>query len=120
MAENRDIAALDGGYRLQSEFSVGESIGHAVLWIIVIILTLGLGALFFPYFQQRSVIKKTVVIDNNNRIVGRIDCDFNFAQTIGHVIIWAILILITLGLAAFIYIYRVQVALLQHSYIKPV
>lgn len=93
--------------RLRSEFGIGDSIGHVIIWILLAIVTLGLALIVFPYYFNRSVLNRTKVIDQAGNEIGYLECRFNLGSSIGHVIIWAILILITLGLAAFFYVYRV-------------
>jgi hypothetical protein len=104
--------------KLRCDFSIGESIGHVIIWIFLTIITLGLALMVFPYYLNRAVLNRTEVLDAHNRPIGRLRCNFNLASSIGHVIIWAILILITFGIAAFFYAYRLVRVILNETSIE--
>jgi cytochrome bd-type quinol oxidase subunit 2 len=101
--------------RLKCNFGVGEAIGNAVLWFLLAIATLGLALLIFPYFFNRSVLNRTEVIDASGRTIGRLDCRFGVGSSVGHFVLWVILIVVTLGLASFVYAYRVLRVVLDET-----
>lgn len=101
--------------RLRSDFGIGDSIGHVIIWIALTIVTLGLALFVFPYYFNRAVLNRTKVIDQSGNEIGHLECRFNLGSSIGHVIIWAVLILITLGIAAFFYAYRVVHVLINET-----
>lgn len=113
-ATTRELRAA----RLRCDFSIGESIGHVIIWILLTICTLGLALLVFPYYLNRAVLNRTEVLDLQGRPIGRLRCEFNLASSIGHVVIWAILILITFGIAAFFYAYRIMRVILNDTSIE--
>lgn len=104
--------------RLKCSFGTIEAIGTVVLWIVLTIITFGLALLVFPYYLNKAVINKTEIIDVSGRTIGRLNCSFNIGHSIGHVIIWGILILLTLGLAGFLYVYRVLRVVLNETRIE--
>ena len=104
--------------RLRCNFSIGESIGQVVIWIILTIFTLGLALIVFPYYFNKAVLNKTEILDANGNAIGRLNCSFNLASSIGHVILWVLLILVTFGLATFLYVYRVMRVLLNETRIE--
>jgi len=104
--------------RLRCSFSIVEAIGSVVLWIVLTIVTLGLALIVFPYYLNRAVLNKTELLDGSGRPIGRLNCTFNIGNSIGHVIVWAILILITLGLASFLYVYRVVRVVLNETRVE--
>ena len=104
--------------RLKCSFSITEAIGSVVLWIILTIITLGLALIVFPYYINRAVLNKTALLDGSGRAIGRLNCTFNIGHSIGHVILWAILIIVTLGLASFLYVYRVIRVVLNETRVE--
>jgi uncharacterized membrane protein YjgN (DUF898 family) len=104
--------------RLKCNFSTVEAIGSIVLWIILTIVTLGFALIVFPYYLNKAVINKTEILDASGKAIGRLNCTFNIGHSIGHVIVWAILILITFGLATFLYVYRVLRVVLNETRIE--
>ena len=104
--------------RLKCSFSVAESIGSVVLWIILTIVTLGLALIVFPYYLNRAVLNKTELLDGSGRTIGRLNCTFNIGHSIGHVILWVLLIIVTLGLASFLYAYRVIRVVLNETRVE--
>lgn len=103
--------------RLRSDFGTGDAIGHVVIWIVLTVCTLGLALIFFPYYMNRAVLNRTKVIDQAGGVIGYLNCRFDLGSSIAHVIIWMILILITLGIAAFFYLYRVLRVVINETYI---
>ncbi|WP_320196146.1 DUF6693 family protein [Agrobacterium rosae] len=114
-----DISITTGRIgRLKCSFSAIETIGSIVIWVILTVITFGLALLVFPYYLNRAVINKTEITDGAGRAIGRLNCTFNIGHSIGHVIVWGILILITLGLASFVYVYRVLRVVLNETRIE--
>lgn len=104
--------------RLRSDFGIADSIGHVIIWILLTIITLGLALIVFPYYFNRAVLNRTKVLDHNGNEVGRLNCRFDLGSSIGHVVIWAVLIIVTLGLALFFYAYRVIRVVLNETHIE--
>jgi uncharacterized membrane protein YjgN (DUF898 family) len=104
--------------RLKCSFSTVEAIGTIILWLILTIFTLGLALLLFPYYLNRAVLNKTELLDGSGRPIARLNCTFNIGHSIGHMILWAILIIMTLGLASFLYVYRVLRVVLNETKVE--
>lgn len=104
--------------KLHCSFGTIEAIGTVVLWIVLTLITLGLALIVFPYYFNRAVLNKTEILDAAGRPIARLNCTFNVGHSIGHVIIWAILILITFGLASFVYVYRVLRVVLNETRVE--
>lgn len=104
--------------RLRSDFGIGDSIGHVIIWLLLTIITLGLALIVFPYYLNRAVLNRTKVLDQSGQEIGYLNCTFNLGSSIGHVIIWAILILLTFGIAAFFYVYRVLRVVINETRIE--
>lgn len=104
--------------KLKCNFGIAESLGNIIIWIILSIVTIGLALLFFPYFLNKSVLNKTVVLGAKGETIGHLNCKFGIASSIGHAILWGILIICTLGLASFFYVYRVVKVVLNETYIE--
>ncbi len=104
--------------RLKCSFSTGEAIGNVILWIVLTIVTLGLALAVFPYYLNRAVLNKTELLDASGRAIGRFNCTFNISSSIGHLILWVLLIIVTFGLASFIYVYRVLRVVLNETRIE--
>lgn len=85
-----------------------EMVGHIILWVLLSIITLGIGAFFFVYSVQKMVINHTDVVNRRGDRVGRLRCEFSVTSSIGHVLLWVLLTIVTLGLALPFYIYRVN------------
>lgn len=104
--------------RLNCSFSTTEAIGTVVLWFVLTVFTLGVALVVFPYYLNKAVLNKTEILDASGKTIGRLNCTFNIGHSIGHVIIWAVLIIITLGLAGFVYVYRVVRVVLNETRIE--
>lgn len=105
---------------LKSDLSVGDIIGHAVIWILLSIVTFGLALFVFPYYMARFIISRTLVMDANGARIGRLECTIDLASIIGNVIIWAIISLLTLGLGYLVFMYKIYAHCLNHTRITSV
>ena len=97
----------DRAVRFRSDFSVLEAFGQVILWIILSIVTFGFALFVFPYYAQKSVLNRIEAVNNQGHVVGRLNCDVNLGQAIGHALIWFLLTVVTLGIAGLIYGYKV-------------
>lgn len=97
-----------GGLMLSCRIPFWEMVGHIILWVLLSIITLGIGAFFFVYSVQKMVINHTDVVNRRGDRVGRLRCEFSVTSSIGHVLLWVLLTIVTLGLALPFYIYRVN------------
>ncbi|GHA13273.1 hypothetical protein GCM10007989_04820 [Devosia pacifica] len=102
----------------KAEFGIIDTIGVAVIWILLTIVTLGLALAVFPYYFNKDVLNKTKVLDANGHVIGRLNCRFSLVSSVGHVIIWILLIIFTLGIAAFFYAYRVLRVVMNETEIE--
>ncbi|HBQ35228.1 MAG TPA: hypothetical protein DD729_00055 [Rhodobacteraceae bacterium] len=91
------------GYKLRCDYSVTEAIGSLIIWILISIVTLGLGLFVMPYYLLKDPINRSFLIDGNGNQVASLHVDVNFSSIVGHAFIWMILSIVTLGLAMLIY-----------------
>jgi hypothetical protein len=113
-----DYGAGSVPVRLKCDFGLIETLGQVIIWLILSIVTLGLALLVFPYYFNKVVLNRTEVLDRSGNAIGRLNCRFNIGNSLGHVIIWILLIIVTLGIAAFFYAYRVIRVLLNDTVIE--
>lgn len=101
------------------DFGIGESIGHFILWLILIVVTLGLALFVFPYYLLKAILNKTIVLDGSGNEVGRMRCEISLPGAVGNAFLWLLLSIVTLGLAYFIYFYRITTIVLGQTVIVP-
>ena len=100
-----DLVASIG--RLRSELTVGQVLGHVLVWLLVSAVTLGLGALFWPYAATKMIIDSMVIRDEQAHATARLYCSFRPGQQLGHIIFWLVLIFLTGGIAVLFYPFSV-------------
>lgn len=82
-----------------------DILGHLLLWLVTIIITLGIGLFFYPYSFAKFVLNRTEVeIDGQVR---KLKCEMDIARQIGHIILWVIITIFTLGIGFIFYLYKV-------------
>lgn len=115
-----DLSAAASGrtHRLRCNFTNVDAIGYMILWFVLTLITFGLALLVFPYYLNINVLNRTEVVDAQGRAIGRLNCRFGVGSAIGNLILWAILILITFGLASFLFAYRVVRVVLNETVIE--
>ena len=105
---------------LKCEFELFEAFILVILWIILTIVTFGLGAFVMPYYLAKAPINKTYVIDANGTKIGRLYVDFSLGQIILHALVWILLSIITFGIAYIVYWFAVFRKLLNAAVVEPV
>jgi hypothetical protein len=101
------------GCRLSCDFSVAEGIGTLVLWVLISIVTLGLGLFVAPYYLLKSPINRTRLVGPDGAVLGVLHVEVNLAEVIGHALIWVLLSIVTLGFALLLYQFAVVKRLLN-------
>lgn len=91
--------------RLRSDIQFLDILGHGILWLLLSILTLGISMFFYPYSFSKFIINRTEVIVDE--VPHALYCDIDIVSQIGHIVLWFLLSLLTLGIAYFFYVYKV-------------
>lgn len=104
---------------LKTELPFIDIFAHLIIWLLLFVVTLGLAVFVFPYYMQKLVLNQTYAYDANNLKVGRLHCTIDLASIIGNVIIWTILSILTLGLAYFVFLYKISAHCSNHTRIVP-
>ena len=93
--QQQNVSRQEGlsGRQIYTKLTGMEILGHLIIWIIISIFTLGIGALFSPYATAKLILD-SIVIEKRT-----ISCDLGAGDQIVHIIIWVVLILLTGGLA---------------------
>jgi uncharacterized membrane protein YjgN (DUF898 family) len=107
------------GTRLQCDFALTDILGVAIVWIILSIVTFGIALLFFPYYFQRMLLNRTVVVDAGGHRLGGFRSDIGFADMLGHMILWVLLVIVTLGIAYIFYVFRAQAFVISRTILVP-
>lgn len=105
--------------RLRCDYSLMEALGFVIIWLIITIITLGIGSFFAIYYFYKSVINKTMVLDRNGNEIGRLDCELNLAEVIGHIIIWILITIVTFGIGLIFYAFRTLRLCLSKTRVLP-
>ena len=108
------------GYKLHCTYTPSEAIGQLIIWILLSIVTFGLGLFVMPYYILKAPINRTSLVDGQGNAVANLYVEVDLASIIGHVVIWILLGIVTLGLALFIYYPAVVKRLLNAVEIRPV
>lgn len=108
---------LPAGLRMKVDASLGDIVGHLLLWIVLMIVTLGLAGFVFPYMLNRFVLSKVEIVDNTGARVGRLQCMVDLGDAVGHCLLWILLSIVTLGLAYFVFLYYMVIKCLNKTVI---
>lgn len=111
-------AALPAGCSLKCEFSLGESLGTVILWVLLTLVTFGIYLFIAPYSFFRIILNKTYIIDRNGAKAGRLRCEYSTSSAVGHIIIWLLLTIITFGIGLIFYQFRVAKVCLEATSVE--
>lgn len=98
---------------MKANFGFGEVLGHLVVWILIIIFTLGIGAFFFPYSFVKFVLRRTVIYTDEGAY--ELTCDLDVFSQLGHIILWIVISILTLGLGYIFYLYGVWRVVIRNT-----
>ncbi len=91
------------GCKLTCDYSVSEAIVSILIWVLISIVTLGLGLFIMPYYILKGPINRSFLVDANNNKLGQLHVDVDLSSVIVHAVIWMLLSIVTFGLAMFVY-----------------
>ncbi|MCY3993362.1 MAG: hypothetical protein OXF50_19210 [Caldilineaceae bacterium] len=84
-----------------------DVLGHLIIWLLISLVTFGIGLFFWPYASAKLIINAIELEDRTRSSVGRLECQLSVGQQIGHIILWIILSIITFGIAYPFYFFGV-------------
>jgi hypothetical protein len=105
-------------WKLRSDLTLSAILGHLVLWFVLVVVTCGFAAFLFPYSAGVLIINATTLVDERGSQLGRLRCNQDVTGHIGHALLWWLLTLVTLGVAGFVYMYRVSTDLLNATTVE--
>lgn len=79
---------------------------HLVIWFLLSLITLGIALFFFPYSFAKFIINRSELIDDNG-VARQLQCNTDMWGNIGHIVIWILITLVTLGFGYAFYFYKV-------------
>ena len=99
------VTAQTPKMRMQCEYSLIEALGAVVIWIILTLVTFGIASFFAVYYFYKAIINKTYLVNSEGQKVGKYECQLNFAEIVGHIIIWIIISIVTFGIGFIFYFF---------------
>ncbi len=93
------MSAQDINYRFRTSWSMGDIFLNILLWIVLLVITLGIASFFAPYAWGAKFLNGTQVHDSKNNVLGVLKVDLRISEQIGHIFKWILLSIVTLGIA---------------------
>ena len=88
---------MSSSAHIEVDLGIADCIVHALIWIVLIIITFGLAAYFYPYALGKFVINKAALVESDGRR-RRFRCDLDMFSQAGHAVLWFILTIVTFGM----------------------
>lgn len=95
------------GKTLQCNLTMWDVLSHVTLWILVSIVTFGVGLMFWPFAAAQMVADSVVILDDSGKKHSKIRCNINVMVQASVVGLW--LLIIMLG-GTWLYILSVVIA----------
>ena len=89
----------------EANITFGQVVTHMLTWLLIIIFTLGIGLMFYPYAFAKFIINRTVIYQDGRRY--RLQCQLGVGGQLWHIILWTFLVIFTAGIAYFFYVFKV-------------
>lgn len=88
-------------YRIRLNMGIGDYIGAGILAFIVILITFGIAAIFYPYGVYKFFLNRVYLTDSSGAAVAKLEVDAGLGDQFVHFFLWVLLGFVTLGLAFF-------------------
>lgn len=105
------------GGHIEAKVTFGDILGHAIVWLLLSIITVGIGLMFYPYSFAKFILNRTYLVQGGQRY--RLQCDLDVMSQLGHIIGWLVLTIITVGIAYPFYLYKTWNFALNHTRVLP-
>ena len=89
--------------KIETSISLGDILAVGLLWIILIIITVGFALAVFPYSMAKFFLNRTYIWEEGRRY--KMVCSVGIFGQIGDIILWTVLTIVTVGLAYPFYLY---------------
>lgn len=106
------------GYRFHCEFTLWDGAKQVFLWILLSVVTLGVGVFISGYYINKAVHNKTFLVSADGAKVAQLVCEMPLSKMIGHALLWLLISVVTFGVGAVLYVYSVERLLLNHTHIR--
>ncbi len=105
--------------RLKCEIGVFDAILFVLVWLVIAVVTLGIGTVFAFYYFYNAIIDKTYVTDRNGEPIARLECDLQLTEIIGHIVIWIVIGFVTLGIGFLVFHFMIFRMCLNRTIVVP-
>ena len=109
---------IQAGLRFRSDMRLGEVWIPFLVWLMVSVITLGLGWIIVSGHFFKLVINFTRVVDADGRTIGRLRCDYDVEREMRLVVLWLVACIATLGLGLLFYSFHAARAALDATTIE--
>lgn len=109
---------LEPGLRLKCEMKLSEAWIPFFVWLLLSLVTFGLGWLIVSGHFFKFLIERTYVVDAAGIRVGKLACTYDVEARIGQVGLWLLASIATLGIALLAYSFHAARAALDATEIE--
>ncbi|HEV8245571.1 MAG TPA: DUF6693 family protein [Polyangiaceae bacterium] len=107
-------------WRVRSDLSMGNVLGHILLWFVLTLVTCGIAAFWYPYSFVAAIVNSMYLIDQHDRPFARLHCASSPGADFLHGLGWFFISLVTLGIGAFFYLYYVARTIVARTTLLPI
>ncbi|MCV6587859.1 MAG: hypothetical protein OIF57_02350 [Marinobacterium sp.] len=100
--------------KIKADLGVLDILVHLLIWLALSFITLGLAMFVYPYYFARFVLNRTTITDDHGR-ERQLECQVDLMGSLVHIIIWALISLLTFGVGYIFYFYKVWAYSLNNS-----
>lgn len=94
---------VPAGLRFRNDMRLGDVWMPFLVWLMVSVVTLGLGWIIVSGHFFKLVINHTALVDMEGRTVGRLRCDYDVEREMRLVVLWLVACVATLGVGLLFY-----------------
>lgn len=103
---------------IKIELSLIDIFIAMIVWGLLTAVTLGLALLFFPYYYNKMVINRTYIVSEKSKKISKLENNLSFIKIYPHAALWLVIIILTLGIGVFYFLYYARVFVSNHTKIK--
>ena len=105
-------------YRFRVQWTLVDIALYSLLWLVLSVVTAGIALLFAPYAWTAKVLNGSQLINRDGGVEGTMRVRYSIGGQLGHMLKWAVLIILTLGIAYPFYFWGAVRSVIDHAEVR--
>jgi len=105
--------------KLDCDVGIFDAAVFVIVWLVITLVTFGIGSVFAFYYFYNTIIDKTYVMDRTGQRIAKLECRLELTEIIGHIVLWLLIGIITLGIGLLVFHFMIFRMCLNKTVVIP-